>query len=122
MAQQESRLRARCTLREGKQRHNTGVEDDVVRDGDHEAISSRWCTFLIITRALVHAPRRIFWIDRDALPEPYELIALIARRTLDKSRVAVVEKAGDAKESVRGGDAAQKGEIRNDFLVFRVLE
>src|SRR5262249_944146 len=125
MAQQQGRLRARRTLRKRKQCRNAGVKNVVFRDRHHEAISSRWCTFLVITEALVvsgpnGARRRVFCIDRDSFAEPNELILLTARRTLEKPLVTVVEETGDAQEPVRGGDAAQK--IPNDFFVFHILE
>src|SRR5215467_6123871 len=102
-----------------------GRQECCFRDRHYEAISSRWCTFLVITEALVVSVANGAWcrircIDRDSFAEPNELILLTARRTLEKPLVTIVEETGDAEEPVRGCDAAQK--IKNGFFVCHILE
>jgi hypothetical protein len=58
MADKLSGLRARRMLCEGKQRSDAVVEDAVVCDRRHEAVSPRWRTILEIAQALVVTPER----------------------------------------------------------------
>src|SRR5262249_49603276 len=106
MAQKQGRLRARRTLREGKQCYGAGVKDVIFGSGHHEAVSSGGGALLEIADAVLVAMSArcglhcIFLsVDRNPLAESNVVVAPTARRTLEKALIPVAQETRNAEGS-----------------------